>query len=574
MRSIVTAPLASRLRQQATPLVALALMVVAAPRVQAQVAGRGELPVIARPALAAANPRTRAERTGHRETSTYDDVRAFLDSIVKPGGPLVLDSLGRTHEGRLLPLVIASRPAVRTPAEARKLGRAIAYVQANSHAGEVEGKEAMQALLRDLAQGTGRSLLDSIVLVVVPIYNADGNERFADQALNRTEQNGPESVGQRPNAQNLDLNRDYTKAEAPETRAFHAAVNTWDPDLFMDLHTTDGSFHGYALTWSPSLHPSSPLTPYVRDTLLPAIAARLEKHTGIKTFAYGNFSNEYGKDVNTDTVKQGWYTYDHRARFGTNYMGLRNRVSILAEAYSHDPFARRVEAMRAFVRETLGAFAANAKGIMARGAAADRAIAQGGTYALQADLTKSPRMLSLISEDLLRDSTGVRSQPGVPMGLHRSGQFRTQRLPVYDRFEGTLVTPIPAGWLVEARDTAIVSALRRHGVRVARLAKEARVPVLAFLVDSVVQASRPFQGHRETRLVGHAAPPATETIPAGTYWVSGRQRLARVAMLLLGPRSDDGLVNWNQLDDRLVVGQVFPVRAVTSAPAGPLIPVP
>jgi hypothetical protein len=550
----------------------LLALVLAAPAVQAQSAGRGELPVLARPA--ALNPRTRAERTGYRETSTYDDVRAFLDSIITPGGPLVLDSLGRTHEGRLLPLVIASRPAVRTPAEARKLGRAIAYVQANIHAGEVEGKEAMQALLRELAQPGGRNLLDSIVLVVVPIYNADGNERFADQALNRYEQNGPESVGQRPNAQSLDLNRDYVKAEAPETRAFHAAVNKWDPDLFMDLHTTDGSFHGYALTWSPSLHPSSPLTPYVRDTLLPAITAKLEKRTGIKTFAYGNFSNGYGEGVNTDTVKQGWYTYDHRPRFGTNYMGLRNRVSILAEAYSHDPFARRVEAMHEFVREALGAFAANAKSIVARGAAADRAIAKGGSYALQAELTKAGRMLPVISEDLLKDSSGVRSQPGVPMGLRRSGHFRTQVMPVYDRFEGTLVAPLPAGWLVDARDTAIVAALRLHDVTVSRLTKETKLPTLVFTIDSVVHAARPFQGHRETRLVGHAAPSTTETIPAGTYWVSGRQRMARVAVLLLGPRSDDGLVNWNQLDDRLAVSQAYPVRASSAAPAVPLSPVP
>ncbi len=532
------------------------LVVLAAVGVALPAAGQG-----------ASSPRTRAERSGYRETSTYADVRAFLDSIVVPGGPLVLDSLGRTHEGRLLPLVIASRPAVRTPAEARTLGRPVAWVQANIHAGEVEGKEAMQALLRDLAAATGKTILDSIVLVVVPIYNADGNERFADQALNRSEQNGPAAVGQRPNAMGLDLNRDYVKSEAPESRAFHAAVNAWDPDLFLDLHTTDGSFHGYALTWSPSLHPSSPLTPYVRDSLLPRIAERLEKRLGIRTFPYGNFSNGFGGDAATDTIKPGWYSYDHRPRFGTNYMGLRNRVSILAEAYSHDGFARRVEAMTEFVREVLSVFAANGRAIVARGAAADRALAVGGTHALRAELTKAGRMRPVISEDLLRDSSLVRSEPGVRLGLRRSGRFRTQVMGVFDRFEPTVSATLPTGWLVEARDTAIVRALALHGVTVQRFARATSLATRGWIVDSVVRAERAFQGHREVRLAGHDEAAAVQPIPMGTFWVSGRQRLARVAALLLEPLSDDGLVNWNVLDDRIAVGQPYPVRSAARAPA-------
>ena len=542
---------------------------------RAQSATTGAMPVRAIGAAPGANgPRTRAERSGYRETSTFDDVRVFLDSIVVRGGPLVLDSLGRTHEGRLLPLVIASRPAVHTPAEARALGRPVAWVQANIHAGEVEGKEAMQALLRELAATTGTSLLDSIVLVVVPIYNADGNERFADQTLNRGEQNGPAAVGQRPNAMGLDLNRDYIKSEAPETRAFHAAVNAWDPGLFMDLHTTDGSYHGYALTWSPSLHPSSPLTPYVRDSLLPAIAARLQQRSGIRTFAYGNFSTGFGREGATDTIKAGWFSYDHRPRFGTNYMGLRNRVSILAEAYSHDPFARRVEAMTEFVRAVLSAFAANGKGIAARGAAADRALLKGGTFAVQAELTKQGRMTPVISEEMLRDSSGARTEPGVPLGLRRSGRFRTQPMPMHDRFDATASVALPAGWVVEAQDSAIVRALRLHDVTVQRLSRAATVGVKGWVIDSVVKALRPFQGHREARLVVHETPSASTRLAEGSYWVSGRQRMARIAALLLEPRSDDGLVNWNALDDRLAVGQAYPVRTATATPAGPLAPVP
>jgi murein tripeptide amidase MpaA len=161
-------------------------------------------------------PATRAERTNYAETSHHADVIAFLDSLVAMRAPLVVTELGRSTEGRVLPLVIASKPQVRTPAEARALGRPIVYVQANIHAGEVEGKEAVQALLRELSVATGPTVLDSMVLLVVPIYNADGNERFGDQARNRGAQNGPALIGLRPNAQELDLNRDYIKVEAPK----------------------------------------------------------------------------------------------------------------------------------------------------------------------------------------------------------------------------------------------------------------------------------------------------------------------------------------------------------------------
>jgi len=243
-----------------------------------------------RPITAADYPRTRPERTAFRETSRYEDVRGFLDSLRKLGAPLTFGSIGKTTEGREIPYVIASRPAVTTPSEAKRLGRPIVYVQGNIHAGEVEGKDALLALLRDLTIDPKPNALDSVVLIAVPIYNADGNERFASQAVNRTEQNGPELVGIRANAQRLDLNRDYVKAEAPETRASLAMFNTWDPDVFVDLHTTDGSFHGYALTSSPSLSPAAVFGGvYARDSLLPVLRQRMRARHGLEVFDYGNF---------------------------------------------------------------------------------------------------------------------------------------------------------------------------------------------------------------------------------------------------------------------------------------------
>jgi len=207
------------------------------------------------PALA--GQATRAERTDYRQTSSYADVLGFLDSLQTMTDDLRVGTLGSSPEGRAVPYVIAARPMASSPAEAQRSGKPVIYLQANIHAGEVEGKEAAQMLLRDLTVGPLRALLDKIVLLVVPIYNTDGNERWGAGEQNRPGQNGPEPVGQNTNSQGLNLNRDYVKMEAPETRGSAALILSWDPDLFMDLHTTNGSYHGYVLTYAPGLNPNS-----------------------------------------------------------------------------------------------------------------------------------------------------------------------------------------------------------------------------------------------------------------------------------------------------------------------------
>ncbi len=503
-------------------------------------------------------PATRAERTNYLETSHYADVVSFLDSLKLLGAPYTFGSIGKTLEGRDIPYVIASRPLVHTPAEARATGRPIVYVQANIHAGEVEGKEALLALLRDLAFARGPSVLDSIVLIAVPIYNADGNERFGPQEKQRSEQNGPELVGQRPNAQGLDLNRDYVKAEAPETRASLAMFNAWNPDVFVDLHTTDGSFHGYALTYSPSLNPASFLGDYTRG-LLAELRQRVRSRRGFETFDYGNFSDAFGNEVSSDTAHSGWYTYDHRPRFGTNYFGLRQHIAILSEAYSHDPFERRVKSTYAFTSELLSLVAERA------GAPEFAGLAGSDLTPIRSALPATAPAQPVTFEILARTGDSSRTQPGVPRGLRRTGEYRTRTMPVFDRFVPTLTRRLPSAYLLDPADTATMARLTRHGIRVDPPAM-VRGPVEEFVVDSIVRSARPFQGHNELRLVGRWRPASEMRGPMAR--VSARQPLATLVMYLLDPESDDSFATWNAFD-ALAVGSVYPVRR-EPAPAAPL----
>jgi hypothetical protein len=522
---------------------------------------------------------TRAERSKYTETSTYADVAAFIDSLQAKGAPIVVGSIGTTTQGRVLPFVIASRPLVHSPAEAKRLGCPIVYVQGNIHAGEVEGKEALQALLRDLVLSPKRNVLDSIVLIAVPIYNADGNEVFGPTAQRRGSQNGPELVGQRPNAKMLDLNRDYVKAEAPETRASLAMFNAWDPDLFVDLHTTNGSYHGYALTYAPSLHPAAGIRSatfggaFVRDSMLPTLRKRVRAKHQYEIFDYGNFTGDEGPAAPGEA--KAWSTYDHRARYGVNYYALRGRLAVLSEAYSHDPFERRVKSTYAFVSELLSLTAEKARSVLALTRGADAALDVGkvAEVPVRAVLTKKPLMLPVI-EELLEKTDAPPTETGVRRGYRRTGRFVTSTLPVRDRFDVTRTEPMPWGWLVtpSAADT-VGAMLRLHGVRVLRTsAPTAAAGLECFAADSVVASQRAFQGHRETRFEGRWVPSATD-IPAGALIVTSRQPLGVLAQLLLDPNSDDGFGTWNLYDAAIArpaaSGGDVPVCRLTKAPAVP-----
>ncbi len=519
-----------------------------------------------------ASQQTRPERTSYAETSTHADVIAFIDSLEKAHpNTFVRGEIGRSGQGRSLPYLMLARPLVRDEREARASGKPIVYVQGNIHGGEIEGKDALLALVRDLLRDTRPNVLDSIVLIAVPIYNADGNEAFGPQDRLRGAQNGPQSVGNRPNAANLDLNRDYIKVEAPETRAAMQMFMRFDPHVFMDLHTTNGSYHGYALTYSPSLHPSAmdpllaPAGPWTRDTLLPLVRERMRSRHKMETFDYGNFR---GRDDVTSTQKAGWETYEHVPRFGTNYYGLRNRVSVLSEAYSHDPLERRVKATYLYVREVLAAVAEHRDVVMAR-TQRPATLSNAARVALRSRMTTTPFTAPVLVEALIATGDSIRYESGLRRGFRRSNVFTSVEMPVYDRFEATLLRPLPTAWLVPADDSAFIARLGWHGLELTEVTalggSAGRVNAEQFVVDSILRAPRTFQGHNEVSLVGRWVPTRID-LRGRHLLVRATPQQALMAAILLEPESDDGLTTWNFLDAKLRVGAPHPVVRIT----GPL----
>jgi hypothetical protein len=510
----------------------------------------GLLLAIASPALAQS---THPERSSYRETSSYADVLAFLDSLQRKSEEVRIGTLGTSSEGRRIPYVVAARPAVTGPTEARRSGKPVIYLQANIHGGEVEGKEAAQMLLRDLTVGSLRNLLDRIILVVAPIYNIDGNERWGPGERHRPGQNGPATVGQNTNGQGLNLNRDYIKLEAPETRGSVSLLQAWDPDLFMDLHTTNGSYHGYVLTYAPGLNPNTnPAVDFVRERFLPEVRRRMWQRYQQRTFSYGNFRSQ-----EPDSLVQGWETYDARARFGTNWMGVRGRLSILSEGYSNADFQTRISATYNFVREVLGLAGEQAAAIKSVVAAADRWRPDSVVVrSVLAPPTLQP-VIAEITEDAGAGSDGYSRR-------RRTGRFRSIRMPVYDRFASARSEARAAGYLIPHRLKNVVELLRRQDIAVEVTTRPVRSPAQLFRVEAVAVDSL-FEGHRPRRVEGRWLPqPADTSLVAGWYLVRTDQPLGTLAAYLLEPASEDGVVTWNLLDRELRAGSAYPILRVAA----------
>lgn len=457
-------------------------------------------------------PKTTAETSNYLSTSRYAEVIDFVRAIQRIDPDIRVETFATTNEGRALPLVVAGPY---TPQSARASGKPAVFIMANIHAGEVEGKEAAQMLLRDLVS-SHRKLRDDLVILIAPIYNADGNEQISPE--HRPTQSGPlNGAGVRENAQGLDLNRDYMKLESPEARGLIANVLTrWDPLVTVDLHTTNGSYHGYQLTYSPALNPNvdDDITDFARGTLLPHIRAAMKERHGKETYYYGNFVEQLQPE-------KGWYTFDNRPRFGNNYVGLRNRFVILSEAYSYIDFRARVEVTYEFVHEILAAVEKYGAKMMRIAAKADGRIARGKLrkQGVRFELAKWKDAEILWEKSVPAPEGEGAPDPWTDEGaIVRTGEIVPMKMPDYGIFKATEREDVPWAYLFDNAHAAEV--LRTHGVSVERLDAETALAVERFAAKWKS---------------------AKETFPAGTFLVRTNQPLARLIFYLLEPRSDDGL---------------------------------
>jgi hypothetical protein len=527
-------------------------------------------------------PLTRPEATGFAETSRYDDVVAFMKAMAAASPQIHLTTYGYTFEGRPMPLAVIGAADAR-PETVRATGKTRIYIQGNIHAGEVEGKEALLWLLRSIAKGEREGWFKSVVLLVNPVYNADGNERVT--VANRGSQNGPiGGMGQRHNAQDLDLNRDCTKLETAEDRSLARLMTEYDPHIAVDLHTTDGSTHGFYLTYQTSVSPNTypGLIALARQELFPFVTRAVKARHGWDYFYYGNITRQGGEPAWSNDLDL------YKPRYTQTYFGIRNRLGILVETYSYATFEDRIKADYWFLEEMINFAAASGETIRKTTAAADADSIVGKPQAVRGKLVKQAEPEQIVMADVVQERNPY--VPDRPMLRRVNGTERIVSMPHYAMVEPTEISMAPRAYILPAVQApapgqapaagargpggpppgmggfgrgggnpaqrsfnAAIDRLEAHGVKYIRTTREMTVQGERFAIEESAQEEREFRGaapHKLRTLTGKWEA-VEQTVPAGSIVVPMDQPLARLAFVLFDPRSDDGLMTWNILDGLL-----------------------
>jgi murein tripeptide amidase MpaA len=499
---------------------------------------------------------TPAEQSNYRTTPDYASTMAYLRRVAAAHPQQVrIESFGSTGEGRELDLVIASKDGVFDPAALHAAKRPILLVQNAIHAGEMDGKDSCLALLRDIViTGKDAPLLDRAVFVFIPIYNADGHERRSP--YNRINQNGPEEMGWRGNGTNINLNRDYMKADAPETRAFLAMFHRWLPDFFVDDHVTDGADFQYDVTFSiehgPNLHAE---TARWAESITPELEQQVN--------ATGHLASPtYISLVDESDPSKGLAFSSLAPRFSTGYTDLENRPGILVEMHMLKDYKTRVTGNYELLRALLRVINRDADRLIALNAAADREGEQLGAHPLSN--VAYPLAFEPSGETtpfLFRGYNYTRELSAVSgnIWIQYSHEPHNQSLPLQTGIKVAAAAVPPAAYIIPAQWTHVIDVLAAHQVVMQRTTTPWTGLVETYRCSGGEWQQHPFEGHHPM-FAGegsgaHPGEPAhctlvtdTVTFPAGSAVVQLNQRLSHVAMAWLEPSAPDSAMAWNAFD--------------------------
>ena len=491
---------------------------------------------------------TVAEKSDFKSTSDFNDVKIFIDQLRKSSPYIRIENIATSVEGREVPLMIIGNPLPKSPKDLAAKKRLVVYIQADIHAGEVEGKEAVLMYVRDLLHEKNPEILKNVVLLVCPLFNPDGNEKISP--LNRTYQNGPvNGVGVRYNGQLLDLNRDAMKAESPEVRGVLTNVfDKWDPAVFMDCHTTDGSYHvePTTFTWMVNPNGDNSLIAYMRDKMMPEMSKTLSGKYKTENCFYGEFFDMLDPD-------KGWVLDASEPRYMSNYYGIRNRLGILNENYVYADFKSRVMGCYWLIHSLLDYSSLHKSEIENMLNDVDkRTIARGvnpspaDSFAIEYKIRPLTDKITIrtYEAELIKDTNGRRN-------FKRTDRQKDVTVPYFIDYYPTKNVRFPFAYILTTHDPVITDLLKTHGIKVEKLLSDSKIDVQRFEISELKGEARLNQGHYTNTINGKYSSGPMD-FPAGTLVVRTAQPLGNLIAYLLEPQSNDGLVVWNFFDRYLV----------------------
>ncbi|HSK62904.1 MAG TPA: M14 family metallopeptidase [Pyrinomonadaceae bacterium] len=482
---------------------------------------------------------THAELTNYRQTPNYAETVAFAKQLADASPSIEYRSFGHSGQGRELPLLVASETQTFTPEAAREQGKAVVLIQACIHSGEPDGKDAGFALLRDIAiTQTAAGILENAVLLFMPIYNTDGHERSTP--FNRINQNGPESMGWRTTSTYQNLNRDYMKADTPETRAWLRLWNEWNPDLFIDCHVTDGADYRCNITFHHEHHAG------IDDAVLEWERDVFDNKVARATEAAGNVVSWYLEFIDNRDLTLGTRDFNGSPRFSTGYVPLRNRPGILIETHMIKDYRSRVIGTYDFLRAALTEVNNDPERLIRIGREADQRTVDAGAsydpqnlYPLDFELTDETASFELKAFAYETEQSDVSGDLRVIYGR----EPLDLTIPMYDTFRVTAAVAPPLQYIVPTQWTGVIEVLHAHGVQFRSLAETASIEVESYKFTNVQWPSGPFEGRHMPQFDVERVVQARE-FPGGSVVVPLAQPLGKLVLNLLEPQAPDSFARW------------------------------
>ncbi len=498
---------------------------------------------------------TYSEATDFVKTPKFAETKAYFQKLEEYSPMVHNTSFGTSPMGRELSLVIVDKDGLTTPEAIRAKGRVIILIESCIHSGEPDGKDASMIFLRDMIVGKKNiDLLDDVSFLFVPIFNVDGHENFT--ALNRINQNGPEELGTRNTAQQLNLNRDFLKADAPEMKAWLKMYNYWLPEMFIDVHVTNGADFQYVMTYAidnmtNNMEPG--ITKWSKEIYEKQLCERMEK-VGFPIFVYGNFKKY-------NAPESGFVADTFDPRYSQGYAAAHNRLGLLIENHIYKPYRQRVEAtVQAFIA-TARIMAENKHSLQKTLAAADgytssaasRVEPFGFQYRATEDEFKMMDYLSWGRDTVKSDLSGGE------WVTHDYSDPITMNIPVYTSYKPAFSLKLPEAYILMPQWKNVVELLDLHGVKYTVLEKDTVMEVETYRYTGGKFSPRQSEGRIPVQAT-FTTQTETLTAPAGSIVVDMDQPASRVAMWLFEPAAPGSLTYWGFFNVCVQAGNEFWIR--------------
>lgn len=465
------------------------------------------------------------------ESPTYVETMAWIEKLVANSEYLEIVTACISEQGRPIKLVIGSKDKDFSSDKLSTSSKPLIFFQAGIHAGEIDGKDAGMMLLRDISQGNKISLLDNANLLFIPILNVDGHERRSEYG--RVNQRGPKEMGWRTNALNLNLNRDYTKLETAGIQTVAKVINSYDPDLYIDIHVTDGADYQYDITYGYVA--TGGYSPEVSSWLSTKFQPEVDQALKEK----GHIPGPLLFAANGNDFSEGNIAFSFSPRFSHTYGDIRHMASILIENHSLKPFEQRVLGTYVFLEQAIKSLGDHFEALQKAVAADSNQPKESIPVKFKFRDTPADSM-----EFLGVASTKVKSEITGAEYVKWEGKPLAQSVPSILMDVPELSVPVPKAYWVPVEWSEVISKLEQHGIQFETLEEAKDVRVELSTVSSYAMGNQPYEGLMRVQRFELDKMYRTQTLNPGSIRVPTDQPLGELAVILLEPESVDSFFQW------------------------------